>query len=90
MFIEKTLQSLKEVNSHGSRTTVSNEGYLYESTCKFNESVSENDIFHLLKTYRDLPSDYLKFLSLTNGCTLFQTLFTLEKMKFIKLMKSIS
>jgi len=73
-FIDKTIRSLKKrlVENNNILLLQLEEGYITETTCTFNEPISEEDLgsFEKQLGYK-LPPDYKEFLRITNGCRLF-------------------
>ncbi|MDQ0112464.1 SMI1/KNR4 family protein [Paenibacillus harenae] len=72
--INKTIGSLKKrlENNNELLELQLGEGYLTQATCKFNEPANENDLLEFQKKlgYK-LPEDYFNFLTICNGCSLF-------------------
>ncbi|TVX93732.1 SMI1/KNR4 family protein [Paenibacillus agilis] len=71
MFVEEVLKSLAELYSEGSRKVSAENGNLIESELKLYPASSDS-VSLLTERYSPLPEDYLKFLSITNGCRLFE------------------
>jgi len=71
--IFKSINSLKKRLENNELLELQlDEGYLTQATCKFSEPASENDLLEFQKKlgYK-LPNDYINFLMITNGCSLF-------------------
>ncbi|MCF2946428.1 SMI1/KNR4 family protein [Paenibacillus tarimensis] len=72
--INKTLKSLKKrLNNNNDLLELQlGEGYLTEAKCTFNEPINEKDLLDFEKEFGlRIPEDYYNFLTITNGCSLF-------------------
>ncbi|MBD7966645.1 SMI1/KNR4 family protein [Paenibacillus gallinarum] len=72
--IDKTIISLKKRLSENNNLLILqlNEGYVTEPTCNFNEPFTDKGIKQYIQELGyDLPSDYIAFLKICNGCNLF-------------------
>ncbi|UHA72060.1 SMI1/KNR4 family protein [Paenibacillus sp. 481] len=72
MFVQQVLKSLSELYSQGSRKINADNGYLIDSVIKLTNPASSESISWLTERYPSWPEDYLNFLSITNGCRLFE------------------
>lgn len=71
--IYKTIDSLKKRLENNKLLELQlQEGYLTQATCQFNEAADGSDLLEFQrKLGYKLPNDYINFLKITNGCSLF-------------------
>ncbi|KQY84137.1 hypothetical protein ASD24_10155 [Paenibacillus sp. Root52] len=71
--IYKTIDSLKKrLDNNNLLELQLQEGYLTQATCTFNEPADESDLIEFQRTLGyELPNDYINFLKISNGCSLF-------------------
>ncbi|WP_338542385.1 SMI1/KNR4 family protein [Paenibacillus tundrae] len=71
--IYKTIDSLKKRLENNNLLELQlQEGYLTQATCTFNEPADESDLIEFQRKLGfELPNDYINFLKISNGCSLF-------------------
>ncbi|TGK92552.1 SMI1/KNR4 family protein [Leptospira levettii] len=77
--IRKTISTLKErlKKNNGILEIQCTEGFLIQVSCQFNEPTKSDDLICFQKALNiNLPIDYVQFLYLTNGCSLFNEVKT--------------